>query len=76
MASALKKCASDAVELLAALIQQARLNRRMTIEDLALALKVSPADIQKLEEGDPTVAVGTFESLLPCVFDCSTLTKT
>lgn len=44
--------------MLAALTQQARLNRNMTIEELAVAVKVSPAVIRKLEKADPDVALG------------------
>ena len=56
----------DAATLLGAEITQARLARRWTVRELAERAGISPATLQKVERGNPSVAVGT-------VFDAATL---
>jgi transcriptional regulator with XRE-family HTH domain len=56
----------EAAELLGAEIAQARLARRWTVRELAERAGVSPATLQKVERGNPSVALGT-------AFDVATL---
>jgi DNA-binding XRE family transcriptional regulator len=56
----------EAAELLGAEIVQARLARRWTVRELAERADVSPATLQKVEKGNPSVALGT-------AFDVATL---
>jgi transcriptional regulator with XRE-family HTH domain len=56
----------EAAELLGAEIVQARLERRWTVRELAERADVSPATLQKVERGNPSVALGT-------AFDVATL---
>jgi transcriptional regulator with XRE-family HTH domain len=56
----------EAAELLGAEITQARLARRWTVRELAERAGVSPATLQKVERGNPSVALGT-------AFDVATL---
>lgn len=45
-------------------IRRARLLRRMTAADLAARAMTSPKTIQRLEKGDPGVAIGVFASVM------------
>jgi transcriptional regulator with XRE-family HTH domain len=56
----------DAATLLGAEIRQARLARRWTVRELAERVGISPATLQKVERGNPSVALGT-------AFDAATL---
>lgn len=56
----------DAAVLLGAEITQARLARRWTVRELSERAGISPATLQKVERGKPSVALGT-------VFDVATL---
>jgi transcriptional regulator with XRE-family HTH domain len=56
----------EAAELLGAEIVQARLARRWTVRELAERAGISPATLQKVERGNPSVALGT-------AFDVATL---
>jgi len=56
----------EAATLLGAEIRQARIARRWTVRELAERAGVSPPTLQKVERGDPTVALGT-------AFDAATL---
>jgi len=56
----------DAASLLGAEITQARLARRWTVRELAERAGISPATLQKVERGNPSVALGT-------AFDAATL---
>src|SRR5271154_1779339 len=56
----------EASALLGAEIRQARLARRWTIRELAERAGISPATLQKVEHGNPSVALGT-------AFDAATL---
>jgi transcriptional regulator with XRE-family HTH domain len=56
----------DAAELLGAEIVQARIARRWTVRELAERAGISPATLQKVERGNPRVALGT-------AFDVATL---
>lgn len=56
----------DAAGLLGAEIAQARIARRWTVRELAERAGVSPATLQKVERGNPSVALGT-------AFDVATL---
>jgi transcriptional regulator with XRE-family HTH domain len=56
----------EAAELLGAEIAQARIARRWTVRELAERAGVSPATLQKVERGNPSVALGT-------AFDVATL---
>jgi transcriptional regulator with XRE-family HTH domain len=56
----------EAAELLGTEIAQARLARRWTVRELAERAGVSPATLQKVERGNPSVALGT-------AFDVATL---
>ncbi len=49
----------DAAALLGAEIRQARLARRWTVRELAERAGISPATLQKVERGNPSVALGT-----------------
>jgi transcriptional regulator with XRE-family HTH domain len=55
-----------AAELLGDEIAQARIARRWTVRELAERAGVSPATLQKVERGNPSVALGT-------AFDVATL---
>ncbi len=56
----------EAAELLGGEIAQARLARRWTVRELAERAGISPATLQKVERGNPSVALGT-------AFDVATL---
>ncbi len=56
----------DAATLLGTEITQARLARRWTVRELAERAGISPATLQKVERGNPSVALGT-------AFDAATL---
>ncbi len=56
----------EAAELLGAEIRQARIGRRWTVRELAERAGISPATLQKVERGDPSVSLGT-------AFDAATL---
>jgi transcriptional regulator with XRE-family HTH domain len=49
----------EAAELLGAEITQARIVRRWTVRELAERAGISPATLQKVERGNPTVSLGT-----------------
>jgi transcriptional regulator with XRE-family HTH domain len=51
--------AVEAARLLGQRVRLARKGRRMTVAELAERVGVSRTTIQKVEEGDPTVALGT-----------------
>ncbi len=55
-----------AAELLGAEIRHARVARRWTVRELAERAGVSPATLQKVERGNPSVSLGT-------AFDVATL---
>lgn len=50
---------AEALEILASTIRAARLERKLTVRDLAERVGVSHPTIVKVERGDPGVAVGT-----------------
>jgi transcriptional regulator with XRE-family HTH domain len=56
----------EASALLGAEIRQARLARRWTVRELAERAGISPPTLQKVERGNPSVALGT-------AFDVATL---
>lgn len=56
----------EAAELLGHEIKQARLARRWTVRELSERAGISPATLQKVERGNPSVALGT-------AFDIATL---
>lgn len=56
----------DAASLLGAEIARARLARRWTVRELAERAGVSPTTLQKVERGNPSVALGI-------AFDAATL---
>jgi len=56
----------EAVVLLGQEVRLARKQRRWTVRDLAERLGASPATVLKIEQGAPTVAIGT-------VFEAATL---
>ena len=56
----------EAAELLGAEITQARIARRWTVRELAERAGISPATLQKVERGTPSVSLGT-------AFDAATL---
>ena len=56
----------EAAELLGAEITQARIARRWTVRELAERAGISPATLQKVERGNPSVSMGT-------AFDVATL---
>ena len=56
----------EAAELLGAEIRQARIARRWTVRELAERAGISPATLQKVERGSPSVSLGT-------AFDAATL---
>jgi transcriptional regulator with XRE-family HTH domain len=56
----------EAAELLGAEIKRARLARRWTVRELAERAGISPATLQKVERGNPSVSLGT-------AFDVATL---
>jgi len=56
----------EAAELLGAEIRQARLARRWTVRELAERAGITPTTLQKVEHGNPSVALGT-------AFDAATL---
>lgn len=56
---ALSHATREALELLGTSIRVARLHRRWTIRELAERVGVSHVTIQKVERGDPGVALGT-----------------
>ncbi len=56
---ALSYATREALELLGTSIRAARLRRRWTIRELAERVGVSHVTIQKVERGDPGVALGT-----------------
>lgn len=56
----------DAAALLGAEIAQARIARRWTVRELAERAGISPTTLQKVERGNPSVALGT-------AFDAATL---
>ena len=56
----------EAAELLGAQIRQARVGRRWTVRELAERAGISPATLQKVERGNPSVSLGT-------AFDAATL---
>ena len=49
----------EALSILASAIRAARIQRRMTVRELAVRLGVSAPTVLKAERGDPGVAVGT-----------------
>jgi transcriptional regulator with XRE-family HTH domain len=49
----------EAAELLGAEIRQARIARRWTVRELAERAGISPATLQKVERGNPSVSLGT-----------------
>lgn len=49
----------DAARLLGARVRLARQRRRLTVAQLAERIGVSRVTVQKIERGDPTVALGT-----------------
>ncbi|ADU13832.1 helix-turn-helix domain-containing protein [Asticcacaulis excentricus] len=53
-----------ALERLGQDIRNARLRRRITVADLALRSGTSPSSIARLEQGDPSVAIGTHADVL------------
>ncbi len=55
----LSRYAKSAVMLLASLIKAARIQKRMTAEELANRMGVSRSLIHRMEKGDPACAVGT-----------------
>jgi transcriptional regulator with XRE-family HTH domain len=56
----------EAAELLGAEIRHARVARRWTVRELAERAGISPATLQKVERGNPSVSLGT-------AFDTATL---
>ena len=50
---------TEAVSLLGSRVRLARKGRRLTVAQLAERVGVSRVTIQKIERGDPTVALGT-----------------
>jgi transcriptional regulator with XRE-family HTH domain len=56
----------EAAELLGAEIRHARIARRWTVRELAARAGISPATLQKVERGNPSVSLGT-------AFDAATL---
>jgi transcriptional regulator with XRE-family HTH domain len=48
-----------AADLLGSQIKQARLERRWTVRELAERAGITPATLKKVEDGKPTVALGT-----------------
>jgi transcriptional regulator with XRE-family HTH domain len=49
----------EAARLLGARVRLARQNRRLTVSQFAERIGVSRVTVQKIERGDPTVALGT-----------------
>lgn len=63
----LSRYSVEAVSLLAQLIRQARLEKRMTLQALAQRAGVSRGLVQRVERGDPGCAVGTVFELAAIV---------
>jgi transcriptional regulator with XRE-family HTH domain len=57
--STLSKPAQEAARLLGSRVRLARNGRRLTVAELAERIGVSRVTVQKIERGDPTVALGT-----------------
>lgn len=55
---------TEALTLLGAEIRDARLARKLRLEDLAKRAGISVATLKRLEKGDPTLAMGRFLEVL------------
>jgi len=59
MAAWVSLATQDTLKVFGDTIRAARLQRNMTISELAERLGVSHVTVRKVERGDPTVAIGT-----------------